>query len=276
MGQTAEERHGKGQAMNLWAELQRRHVFRIAVAYAVTAWLLLQLAAILFPAFNAPHWALRALFGALVLGLLVVIAIAWAFEITPQGVRRTTERQTGREETIALRRRTGRLLNAAIVVILAAAVGVLAWRLYMRPHVSTGSAAPIPANSIAVLPFTDLSPQKGQAYLAQGIAEQLLDILAETTNLKVVARTSAFQFQGKQEDVRKIGRALDVRHILEGSVLRDKSKIRISVQLVNTRTGLRAQILPVLCSWHYPATGWRPLPATCKGIIKASGTATAE
>ena len=233
---------------SFFAELRRRHIFRIAVAYAVTAWLLIQLAAIALPAFGAPHWIIRVVIGLLILFFPVALILAWAFEVTPEGVRRTEAADSTEASHPRNRRRVGQTLNIAIIVILAAAVGVLTWRLTTRSSgtgrqtASTATQTPasstaIPANSIAVLPFLDLSPRKNQAYFAQGIAEQLLDILAQTTDLRVAARTSAFQFKNKSEDVTIIGKALHVRHVLEGSVLRDGDLVRIAVQLVNTKSG---------------------------------------
>ena len=188
-------------------ELRRRHVFRIGVAYLISAWLLLQVGAILFPAFGAPHWAIRLLFGILALGFVATLILAWAFEFTPEGVRRTEEADSEKARSPETHRRVGHVLNAAIMIVLLAAVGVLAWRLYLKPSSTAPRSAvtAIPADSIAVLPLLDLSPKHNQGYFATGIAEQLIDILSQATNLKVVARTSAFQFQGKHEDVRKIG-----------------------------------------------------------------------
>lgn len=242
--------------MAFWRELRRRHIFRIAAVYAATGWLVLQLGAIVFPALRAPAWALPLLIGFVALGFPVALVLAWAFEVTPEGVRRTkaADEQTG-ADTIKTRRQVGRVLNAAIIVTLLAAVAVLAWRQTSErgaparsatvataaPRATDSAAAPVapgaPANSIVVLPFLNLSPKGELEYFAEGISEQLLDGLAQATDLKVVARTSALQFKGKPADVREIGKALDVRYVLEGSVRREGAQVRISVQLIDSRTG---------------------------------------
>ena len=233
--------------MRFWKELRRRHIVRIAAVYAATAWLVLQLGAIVFPALHAPSWCLPVLIGFVALGFPVALVLAWAFEMTPQGVRRTEAGDSDEATSPNNRRRVGQVLNVAIIVLLAAAVGVLAWRLdhsgnagpVQATVTATRAPAPstaIPANSIAVLPFLDLSPKGNQAYFAEGVSEQLLDILAQSTTLKVAARTSAFQFKGKPENVTKIGRILRVRHVLEGSVRRDGDLVRITVQLIDART----------------------------------------
>ncbi|MGD8828354.1 MAG: hypothetical protein PVG21_06610, partial [Gammaproteobacteria bacterium] len=231
--------------MGLWKELRRRHVFRVAAAYAATAWLVLQLGSIIFPALQAPAWALPVLIGFVALGFPVALLLAWAFEMTPEGMRRTEPAHTGAASSTGDRRRVGRLLDIVIILILTAAVGVLGWQKYATPS-GGDSASPQPsalaqsaepANSIAVLPFLDLSPKGDQEYFAEGIAEQLLDILAQSTRLEVAARTSAFQFKGHPEDVVDIGKQLHVRHVIEGSVRRDGNRVRITAQLINAATG---------------------------------------
>lgn len=241
--------------MSLWSELRRRHIFRIAAVYAATGWLVLQLGAIIFPALHAPEWALPLLIGFVALGFPVALVLAWAFEMTPEGVRRTTDAGELGAHALEMRRRMVRTLNAAIIVMLAAAVGVLAWRLTIRSGARIGNVSltaarpaatgvPAPAaasaasaNAIAVLPFLNLSPKPEMAYFAEGISEQLLDTLAQETNLQVVARTSALQFKNRPKDIREIGKALDVRYVLDGSVRRNGGQIRVSVQLIDARTG---------------------------------------
>lgn len=223
--------------MKLWNELRRRHVVRIIVVYAAAAWLVLQLASIVFPALHFPSWALVLLIGLIALGFPVAVVLAWVFEWTPSGLRRTVTADGESPRSDAEHRSIGQILNMTLIVLLVAAVGVLGWRLSQRGVSSRVVKSSEPGNSIAVLPFLDFSPHGNQEYFADGVAEQLLDILAQATDLKVVARTSAFQFRGKAEDVRKIGKALDVRHVLEGSVLRDGNQVRISVQLIDAATG---------------------------------------
>lgn len=231
---------------SLFRELRRRHVFRVAAAYAVTAWLLLQIAAILFPAFDAPHWAIRAVFGVLVLGFPVALAVAWAYEVTPEGLRRT--RLLGADgATVTHRaRRVGMYMNAAIVVLLVAAVGVLAWRLATRPVVQIAGvagaatagrpAARIPAKSVAVLPFLNLSADPANEYFSAGIRDEILTKLANLNDLKVIARTSTDTYGSHPPDLAAVGRELGVATVLEGSVQKSGNEVLINVQLIDVRT----------------------------------------
>ncbi|MGA7965069.1 MAG: hypothetical protein WCB49_04125, partial [Gammaproteobacteria bacterium] len=179
--------------MSFWKELRRRHIIRIAAVYAATGWLVLQLGAIVFPALHAPAWCLPVLIGFVALGFPVALVLAWAFEVTPEGVRRT---EVAEAATPQNRRRVGQALNIAIIVILAAAVGVLTWRLAGRdsarhPALAIKAEAPvpstaIPAKSIAVLPFENLSTDKGNGYFADGIQDLILSKLAEIGGLTVI------------------------------------------------------------------------------------------
>ncbi len=240
--------------MSLFAELKRRHVYRVAIAYAVTAWLLLQLASILFPAFGAPSWAIRLLFGFLLFGLLVAILLAWAFEVTPAGVRRTESADSEAARSEATGRRVGRRLDFAIIAILVAAVGVLAWRLSMQsaavsshPAIAaSASAAPsrqavapataIPAKSIAVLPFENLSTDKANDYFVTGMQVLILTKLADIGDLKVISRTSTLQYASHPDNLETIARQLGVATILEGSVQKADNQVLINVRLIDART----------------------------------------
>ena len=231
---------------SFFAELRRRHIWRVAIAYAVTAWLLLQLAAIVLPSFGAPHWVLRVLIGLFVICFPLALLLAWAFEITPEGVRRTESAPP--DETIARhgRRHVGQALNVAIVVVLAAAVGVLTWRLtnhrYAAPQTAgTKEAVPapstaVPAKSIAVLPFENLSADKDNGYFADGIQDLILSKLAEIGGLTVISRTSTMRYQSHPEDLKAIGRQLGVANLLEGSVQKAGNQVLINVQLIDART----------------------------------------
>ncbi len=195
----------------IFRELSRRHVFRVAMAYAVTAWLLLQLAAIVLPTFGAPHWVLKVLIGVFVLFFPIALIVAWAFEVTPEGVRRTESAESEAARPARTHRRVGQTLNIVITVILAAAVGVLAWQLTTaKSRLSTATAAvpakaavvaapapatTIPAKSIAVLPFENLSTDKGNAYFAAGMQDLILTKLADIGDLKVISRTSTLELR---------------------------------------------------------------------------------
>ena len=233
-------------------ELRRRHIFRVAVAYGVTAWLLLQLAAIVLPAFGAPGWVLKVLIGIFILLFPVAILLAWAFELTPEGVRRTESLDSGEARPSPMGRRVGRTLDFLIITILAVAVGVLAWRLSEKPAGSSQraavvSAAPgatatlpgsaIPEQSIAVLPFVNVSGDAKQQYFSDGLSEDLIIALSQYPALTVIGRESSFQLRNTTLDSAAIGKKLGVAHLLEGSVSRDGDEVRIRAELVDASSG---------------------------------------
>lgn len=239
-------------APRLLNELRRRHVFRVAIAYAVTAWLLLQLAAIVLPTFGAPHWVLKVLIGVFVLFFPVAILLAWAFEVTPEGVRRTESGESEAARPTGYRRHVGRALNIGIIVVLAAAVGVLLWQrfspgpktqaVHVAAAATAGTAAPatgtaIPAKSIAVLPFADNSSQANQRYFSDGLSESLIIALSQYPALTVIGRESSFQMRDAKLDSMQIGRKLHVANLLEGSVSREGDEVRIRAELVSTANG---------------------------------------
>jgi TolB-like protein/Flp pilus assembly protein TadD len=205
--------------MSLFDELKRRRVFRVAAAYVVVAWLAVQAASIGFPAFDAPPWAMRIFILVVALGFPLALVLAWAFEITPEGVRLESA-AVGNKRVYAA---------AGILAALA-----IAWYVAQRPASHTGEAD---AHSIAVLPFVNMSNDPAQEFFSDGIAEELLNQLAQFPDLMVAARTSAFQFKGKNLDVADIGRKLNVAHVLEGSVRKDGTRLRITAQLIKSGTG---------------------------------------
>lgn len=242
----------------LLAELKRRHVWRVAAAYAVTAWLLLQLASIVLPAFGAPSWTMMALVVLFVIGFILAVVFAWVFEVTPEGIRRTPAAASPDARDEPAHRAIGRKLNTVILAVLVLAVVVLCWRLYAMRHLlrttkpvaaaatpSASNAAkpfasvtvqPIPARSIAVLPFENLSTDKGNAYFADGIQDLILTKLADINDLKVIARTSTAMYKSHPANLTEIGKQLDVATILEGSVQKAGNEVLINVQLINTKT----------------------------------------
>ncbi len=224
--------------MSLIAELKQRKVFKIGAAYLVVAWLAVQAASIGFPAFGAPPWALRIFILAALLGFPIVLVLAWAFDVTSEGV------------TPAARSRRSWVVMAVAGGCIALA---FAWYFLGQPSYRTSAeapsstarnqggatpdAAPINDKSIAVLAFTDLSPGKDQEYFSDGIAEEILNALVKVEDLKVAGRTSSFSFKGRNEDMRTIGKTLGVAHILEGSVRKQGDKVRITAQLVRAKDG---------------------------------------
>jgi TolB-like protein len=224
-------------------ELKRRNVFRVAVAYLVTAWLLLQVADIVLLNIEAPGWVIQAFMLALGIGLPLALIFAWAYELTPEGIKR--EKDVDRSESIA--RQTGRKLDFAIIGVLAAAVIVLLidrFRGADEPLPARAEAATAavedsvpPAPSIAVLPFVNMSSDPEQEYFSDGISEEILNALARVKELKVAGRTSSFAFKGQNQDLRQIGETLGVEHILEGSVRKSGATVRITAQLIQVDDG---------------------------------------
>jgi adenylate cyclase len=205
--------------VSLFDELKRRRVFKVAAAYVVVAWLAVQATSIGFPAFDAPPWAMRVFILVVALGFPLALVLAWAFEITPEGVRLESA-PVGNKRVYAA---------AGILAALA-----IAWYVAQRPASHAGEAD---AHSIAVLPFVNMSNDPAQEFFSDGIAEELLNQLAQFPDLMVAARTSAFQFKGKNLDVADIGRKLNVAHVLEGSVRKDGARLRITAQLIKSATG---------------------------------------
>jgi TolB-like protein/Tfp pilus assembly protein PilF len=209
-----------------FAELQRRNVYKVAVAYGVMSWLLIQIATQVFPIFEIPNWATRLVILLLLLGFPVALVLAWAYELTPEGIKRTEEIDP-RESTS---RRTGRQLDFAIIGILVAVIGVLAFQRY-RTNMAP-PAPDIPEKSIAVLPFENRSEEKANAYFADGIQDEILTRLSKISDLKVISRTSTQHYKSTPENLRSIARELGVAHILQGSVQKRGDTVRVNVQLI--------------------------------------------
>ena len=230
---------------NLWRELKRRNVFKVAVTYAIVSWITLQVADIVFPALNVPPWVLSLLTVLLLIGFPIALLLSWAFELTPEGIKTTTEVPAD----ASIRPQTGRRLNYLIIGGLAALLTLVVLDAYVfddtRPAAATaaetasnrGGVAAAPEKSIAVLPFVNLSSEPEQEYFSDGLSEEILNQLAQIGELKVTARTSSFSFKGKNEDLRVIARELNVRHVLEGSVRTAGNQLRITAQLIDAADG---------------------------------------
>jgi TolB-like protein len=218
------------------AELKRRNVFRVGVAYVVVAWLIAQVAELALDSFDAPAWVIKTILLMLALGMPAVLFFAWVFELTPEGLKK--EKDVDRSQSIT--KKTGRKLNAVITIVLAMAVGVLLVdKFALRSDVPPPAPQAISAtdNSVAVLPFVDMSPAKDQEYFTDGLTENLLHALAQVRELKVAGRTSSFAFKGQNADLREIGRQLNVSNILEGSVQKVGDRVRVTTQLIETEGG---------------------------------------
>ena len=230
-----------------WSELKRRNVFRVGIAYCAAGWVVIQIAAVLFPLFGAPAWILKVVTTLVILGLPLALVFAWAFELTPQGLKRTEDVPPGESTT----RRTGRYLDFLIIGVLGVAVGLFALDKFVWDTEPTAvqsaardasvdppqRAADGTRSSIAVLPFVNMSNDPEQEYFSDGIAEELMNALARFKALKVAARTSAFSFKGKDVALRDVGLALNVGTVLEGSVRKSGDQLRITAQLSDVATG---------------------------------------
>jgi TolB-like protein/Flp pilus assembly protein TadD len=229
---------------NFFAELKRRNVYKVAVAYAVVAWLLIQAASILFPTYDAPTWVMKVFVAIVALGFPCALVIAWAFEMTPEGMKRTEDVLP----TENIPQWSRRKFAALVVTIALIAAGLLVWQLIRArstPRLQGGAPATPPAESlagarpsiseksIAVLPFENLSRDPDNAFFAEGVQDEILTRLAKVADLKVISRTSTQRFKSAPSDLREIARQLGVANILEGSVQKSRDQVRITVQLIN-------------------------------------------
>ena len=213
---------------SFFAELKRRHVYKVAIAYAVVGWLLIQIATSTFPILEIPAWATRLVIVLVGLGFPIALILAWAFELTPEGVKRTED--LAPSESVG--RRSGRGLTVLFTALGMIAAGLLAFQLFSP---SGGEAADL-EKSIAVLPFQNLSDDKENAYFASGIQDEILTRLAQIAALKVISRTSTRQYESKPANIREVGQQLGVANLLQGSVQRVGDVVRINVQLINAAT----------------------------------------
>ena len=219
---------------SFFSELKRRNVYKVAVAYAVVAWLVIQAASIFLPAFNAPQWAMQLIILILVIGFPIALAFSWAFEITPEGIKLESEIEPNK----SIARRTGRKIVAVTTALAVVAAGLFVYQL-VRSRSSTPASAPsaiITSKSIAVLPFDNLSDDKSNAYFTEGVQDEILTRLAKVADLKVIARTSTQRFKSAPENLPDIARQLGVANILEGSVQKVGDQVRVNVQLISAMT----------------------------------------
>jgi serine/threonine-protein kinase len=220
---------------SFFAELKRRNVYKVAVAYAVVAWLTIQAASIFLPAFNAPQWAMQIVILILVIGFPIALAFSWAFEITPEGIKRESEVTADQSIT----HHTGRKLVALTIVLAVMATGLLIFQFVRSRSTSTprqSEAATVSNKSIAVMPFDNLSGDPQNAYFSEGVQDEILTRLAKIAELKVISRTSTQRFKSAPNDLRQIAQQLGVANILEGSVQKANDQVRVNVQLINALT----------------------------------------
>ncbi len=215
---------------SFFAELKRRNVYKVAIAYGVVAWLLIQVATQVFPFFEIPNWVVRLVVLVIIIGFPVALIIAWAFELTPEGLKRTetadAEHSAGRS-----RKRTW-----IYVVIIAGAISIGLFFLGRYTSSKQNAGAELPGKSIAVLPFDNLSRDPDNAYFAEGVQDEILTRLAKVADLKVISRTSTQKYKSAPDNLRDIAKQLGVSNILEGSVQRAGDQVRVTVQLINATT----------------------------------------
>ena len=218
---------------NFFAELKRRNVYKVAFAYIVAGWALSQGIAQVFPVFDVPNWVIRLLVVLIIMGLPVALVLAWTLEITPEGIKRT-------ETADAMPAATRKKKHAWIyVVVIGAAISIGLFFLGRYSAPLTASLARTTNKSIAVLPFSDLSPNRDQESFADGMAEEILNALAHIKDLKVVGRASSFFYKGKNVSLKQIGSELGVANILEGSVRKQGEQVRITSALTRAADGLQ-------------------------------------
>ena len=218
--------------MSFMMELRRRNVFRVAAAYVVASWVIIQVVTSIGAPLNFPDWFEAAVIVLLIIGFPIAILVAWAFELTPDGIKVTP---AGKEASAPPR---WRLLDTALVLGLVAVAAAMIWS-QMSPGVDRAAPPSVVSSdkSVAVLPFADMSPEGDQAYFGDGIAEELLNELTRLEGLRVASRSSSFAYREKALDLRSVAEALNVSTILEGSVRKDGDRIRVTAQLIDAADG---------------------------------------
>jgi TolB-like protein/Flp pilus assembly protein TadD len=242
--------------LSFFNELKRRNVFKVGIAYVVVAWLVAQVLQLVFESFGTPEWVMKTVLVLLATGVPFAIFFAWAFEMTPEGLKRESEV----ERSQSITHETGQKLNHAIIAVLVLALGYFAYDKFVltpgrdvalveagtqaateRAAIEQTTSAPAKLvtddKSIAVLPFADMSPGKDQEYFSDGLSEELLNLLAKIPELRVAARTSAWSYKGKDVKIDQVGKELGVAHVLEGSVRTSGNRIRVTAQLIKVDDG---------------------------------------
>ncbi len=227
--------------MNFFAELKRRNVIRVGIAYIVVAWLVLQFSDVVLNNISAPDWVFQVIMLFLVIGFALVLLFAWAFELTPEGIKRESEVDRSK----SIRSQTGQKLNRSIILILALALSYFIYEKLNRSEPGlpeptetvavdvVETAVESTEHSIAVLPFVNMSADPEQEYFSDGISEELLNLLVPLEGLKVASRTSSFSYKGSSLSLAEIASELKVGHVLEGSVRKSGSRVRITAQLID-------------------------------------------
>jgi TolB-like protein/Tfp pilus assembly protein PilF len=221
---------------SFFSELKRRNVYKVAVAYVVVAWLLIQAASIFLPAFDAPPWVMKIFIIVIIFGFPVALIFSWAFEITPEGIKLESEIEPNK----SIARRTGRKIVAVTIALAVIAAGLFVYQLVRQrstvPLLQSDAITVAPNKSIAVLPFDNLSRDPDNAYFCEGVQDEILTRLAKVADLKVISRTSTSHFKSTPDNLPAIAKQLGVANILEGSVQKAADQVRVNVQLINAMT----------------------------------------
>lgn len=220
--------------MSLVSELKRRNVFGVAAAYLVVGWLLTEVLTTILPTLGAPSWVADAVILMFALGFVPTVVLSWTYQITPHGIKRDKHSDCGEPGQLVSARKGDYLTIAAIVLTV---VFVAFFSASRGPEGSAPEAVDVAENSVAVLPFVNMSNDEDNEYFSDGLTETLLHMLVQVPDLKVAARTSSFAFKGKNMDIREIAEALQVAHVLEGSVQQAGNRVRITVQLIRAEDG---------------------------------------
>src|SRR5690349_2604820 len=216
---------------SFFSELKRRNVYKVAVAYAIVGWLLVQIATQVFPFLEIPNWIVRLVIALVAIGFPVALIIAWAFELTPGGIKRTEDVGPSVGGTSK-----GRTWIYVAVIGAAFSIGLFFIGRYSGQHSASETSTELPAKSIAVLPFDNLSRDPDNAFFAEGVQDEILTRLAKVADLKVIARTSTQKFKSSPENLPDIATQLGVANILEGSVQKVNDQVRVNVQLISAMT----------------------------------------
>lgn len=227
----------------LFSELKRRNVFRVGLAYIVAAWLALQVLDLVFENIGAPDWVMQSIMAMAAIGFPLALVFAWAFEMTPEGLKRESEV----DRSVSITGSTGKKLDKLIIVFLAGIIAVMGFQQLRVQDEAMGVDEPAievdtatveeVQKSIAVLPFSDLSESQNQSWFGDGLSEEILNALMRTPDILVASRTSSFKYKGSDKDIREIGDELGVAHVLEGSVRRAGEKMRVTAQLIRASDG---------------------------------------
>src|SRR5437762_11954172 len=207
---------------SFFSELKRRNVYKVAVAYAIVGWLLVQVATQVFPFLEIPNWVVRLVIALVMIGFPIALVIAWAFELTPEGLKRTEDVDLA----AAARRPRNHAWIFVVIIAGAMSLGLFFLGRMTAPGKQSG-ANEVSSKSIAVLPFVNMSSDRENEYFVDGLTEEILNRLAQISALRVPGRTSSFAFKGKNTDLRQIGTELGVAHVLEGSVRKSGEHLRI-------------------------------------------------